>query len=132
MPPLRVRQTQIYWLEDCDPLDGDAETDRPVIVLSTAEMLKSGRFARVVACSTHPRKRDVPRILIPDRRQEPATGLPRKCWALPRWYLQINPHRLRTLSGSCPEPLFAHVQSAVMAQVEADTKAAEAADPGTG
>jgi mRNA-degrading endonuclease toxin of MazEF toxin-antitoxin module len=118
--PPRIRQAEIYWLDDCDPLDGDETKDRPVIVLSTGEMLRTQNFALVVACSTHPREQDQPRFHIPSRRQVPDTGLPVDCWALPRWYIRINPYRLTVTKGTCPEALFVRILSATLAQMDAD------------
>jgi mRNA-degrading endonuclease toxin of MazEF toxin-antitoxin module len=118
-----IRQRQIYWLSNCEPLDGDHEKDRPVIVLASPESLRRQDSILVVACSTHPRRQDVPRFAVPSRHESEETGLPQTCWALPRWYLKINRFRLTELRGSCPEPLFAAILSAVLTQMEADEKA---------
>src|SRR6185437_15613583 len=116
----KIRQRQIYWLSDCEPLDGDADKDRPVIVLSSPKLLQAREFPLVVACTTHPRKNDQPRFLVPSREKEPETGLPKDCWALPRWYMPINPFRLTALKGTCPMELFNAIFAAVMAQIETD------------
>lgn len=111
-----LRQRQIYWLDDCEPLDGDADKDRPVIVLSTPEMLrKAAEPVLIVACTTHPRRKDVPRFEIPMTSE---TGLRKKCWALPKWFLTINGYRLQQFKGNCPEPLFGDIFEAVMAAMD--------------
>jgi mRNA-degrading endonuclease toxin of MazEF toxin-antitoxin module len=115
-----IRQRQIYWLNDCEPLDEDQEKDRPIIVLDSPSHLRTAGIIRVVACSTHPRKRDMQRILIPNRHVVPGTGLPKDCWAIPRWYLNINRFRLTDLKGTCPEQLFVKVLLAVEKQIATD------------
>ena len=115
-----IRQRQIYWLDDCEPLDGDADKDRPIIVLATPESLAKDDIILVVACSTHPRKKDKNRILVPSRHTEPETGLPSDCWAIPRWYFEINRFRLKVLKGNCPLKLFVEVLKAAAAQQEQD------------
>lgn len=120
-----IRQRQIYWLDDCEPLDGDDQKDRPVIVLASPESLAVDHIILIVACSTHPRVQDNPRILIPSRHSEPDTGLPDDCWALPRWHMKINRFRLRDLKGNCPTPLFVRVLTEVLAQVSKEKDAPE-------
>ena len=97
--------------------------DRPVIVLASPELLRKQDIILVVACSTHPRKQDVPRFPVPSRHENEETGLPQECWALPRWYFSMNRFRLTELKGSCPEPLFATILEAVLKQMDADEKA---------
>jgi mRNA-degrading endonuclease toxin of MazEF toxin-antitoxin module len=123
--PAKYRQRQIYWLDDCEPLDGDERKDRPVIVLSSPKALQTGEFPLIVACTTHPRARDMPRFAIPTRQENPETGLPVRCWAVPRWYLPINPFRLKTLKGTCPEALFADILKAVLDQMDKDDQSAK-------
>src|SRR6185437_10296123 len=98
-----IRQGQIYWLDNCDPLDGDIEKDRPVIVLSTPQMLRSMNTVVVVACTTHPRKKDPTTFRVPSKSECTETGLPKACWAIPRWYLNVNRYRMTILKGKCPE-----------------------------
>ncbi|HZK82047.1 MAG TPA: type II toxin-antitoxin system PemK/MazF family toxin [Humisphaera sp.] len=119
-----IRQRQIYWLDQCEPLDGDEEKDRPVIVLAAPETLRAADFILVVACSTHPRERDIPRFEVPSRQQAEETGLPKNCWAIARWYLKINRFRLTQVKGTCPEPIFTPILKAVLEQIDLDTNAA--------
>ena len=56
----------------------------------------------VIAGTTTPRPKDMPRFRIPSRQENQETGLSQTCWALPRWYLRINPYRLKELKGNCP------------------------------
>jgi hypothetical protein len=88
--PLKFKQGQIYWLEHCPPLDGRDEKKRPVIVMDSPGMLKAGDRPNIVACTTHPRRKDQPRFEIPPRGEDPQTGLPETCWAVPRWYFDVN------------------------------------------
>jgi len=117
---LKIRQGQIYWFKGCEPLDGNEEKDRPVIVLSPNQLLKRPNSVLVVACTTHPRPRDIPRFEVPSRKILPATGLSKTCWAVPRWYLDVNPYRLTELRGVCPEPLFGQIFAATMKQMDED------------
>ena len=112
--------SRYYWLSDCEPLYGDAEKGRPIIVLSPPEELRTQDIIKVVACSTHPRKKDVPRFPVPSRDECVETGLPQKCWALPRWHLNINRFRLTDLKGNCPLPLFIQIFEAVLNQIESE------------
>lgn len=114
MQRTNIRQRQIYWLDDCDPLDGVDEKDRPVIIIETPDVLRHADMVEIVACSTHPRRQDKPRFKVPSRHTEPDTGLPDDCWALPRWYLKINRHRLKTLKGNCPLAIFEDIFEAVL------------------
>jgi mRNA-degrading endonuclease toxin of MazEF toxin-antitoxin module len=120
MPPPRIRQGQIYWLDDCVPLDGNVDKSRPVVVISTPEQIKAGVVVLVAACTTHPRPKDPRRFKIVDRTVNPTTGLSKTCWALPRWYLLVNPFRLKTLAGNCPSDVLARLIAAVLVQVEND------------
>jgi hypothetical protein len=117
-----IRQRQIYWLDDCEPLDGDIEKDRPIIVWESPNALRTANIIKVLACSTHPRSEDKGCILIPSRHVEPETGLPKQCWAIPRWYLNINRFRLKDLKGNCPETLFVCILKAIHAQIAIDEK----------
>src|SRR5580704_4875288 len=112
-----IRQRQIYWLQDCEPLDGVDEKDRPVIVLTNPAAMPRGDFPLIVACTTSPREKDVPRFEIPSRKVNADTGLPQTCWALPRWYLPINPFRLTVLKGNCPLEIFEPPLAATLAQI---------------
>lgn len=115
----RFNQADIYWLTDCDPLDDDNTKDRPVIVLQKLSFNRSSRPVLVVACSTRPRKNEMD-FRLPDRREDPRTGLSRECWAIPRWYLHVNPHRLNERSGRCPDELFNDLLEAVLDRMDSD------------
>ena len=117
-----IRQGQIYWLDKCDPLDGDHDKDRPIIVIASPEELRAEDFVLVVACSTHPRTQDVPRYAVPTRFEAIETGLPKPCWAIRRWYFRVNRFRLTDLKGVCPEPLFTTIASAVLDQIDIDSQ----------
>ena len=92
--PSKIRQRQIYWLDDCEPLDGVDEKDRPVIVLATAEMLRGNGPVLIVACTTHPRRHDDRRFRIPSRHEASETGLPheRRCTQMVFADQSVSPH----------------------------------------
>jgi hypothetical protein len=118
----KIKQRQIYWLDNCVPLDGVDEKRRPVIVLSPPAHLCAKAEVLVVGCTCHPRDKDHPRFAIPSRHKAPETGLPQECWALPRWYLPINRFRLKDLAGKCPDASFDAIIKAVDEQMEHDAQ----------
>lgn len=71
-------------------------------------------FARIVACTTHPRQQDPREYEIP---QTHDTGLRGQCWAIPRWYLFLNPQRLTEHAGNCPDELFDDLLLAMYCEV---------------
>lgn len=97
MASLPIRQGQVYWIDDCPPLDGDEAKRRPVVVVSpTSEIRRDLRPVIVVAVSTTALERYRDRVRLPNRQDNPNTtsGLPRRCWAIPDWWLLVDRVRL--------------------------------------
>ena len=97
----QIRQGDVYWLDDCEPLAGTLEKRRPVIVVSTPSQLAGGGDVTVVACTTSPLQSQSDAIELPNRQRTPQTksGLPRQTWAVPRWYLTVRRTRLADRAG---------------------------------
>ena len=55
----------------------------------------------VVACSASVRESERDRIRLPSEADTPncRTGLPRQCWAVPRWYFPVERNRLTDYRG---------------------------------
>ena len=73
-----------------------------MIVVDDAASLKAGANPIVVvACSTSIRETETDRIRLPSQADTPScrTGLPRECWAVPRWYFPVERTRLTDYRG---------------------------------
>jgi mRNA-degrading endonuclease toxin of MazEF toxin-antitoxin module len=116
---LPIRQGAIYWIDDCPPLDGETAKRRPVIVLSPKSELQMGGAVAVVACSASVTEGQNPdRIPLPNLQDNPRakTGLPRPCWAVPRWLLAVDDRsRLVDKAGYVSGPLLTRIIEAVLA-----------------
>jgi hypothetical protein len=96
-----VRQGDIYWVDDFPPLHGDESKRRPVIVVSSAAMLRRGELVLVVACTTSVLASDTEAIELPNTTRTPQarSGLSRATWAVPSWWLATTPQRLTEYPG---------------------------------
>jgi hypothetical protein len=96
-----IRQGTIFWLNNCPPLDDDKSKRRPVVVVSTREMLAQGGPVVIVATShtVLPSEPDLVKIPNPQDNRVTTSGLPKRCWAVPRWFLLIEPEKLTEWSG---------------------------------
>jgi mRNA-degrading endonuclease toxin of MazEF toxin-antitoxin module len=97
----QIRQGDVYWLDDCEPLAGTHEKRRPVVVVSTPSQLAAGGVVTVVACTTSPLPSQSDVVELPNRERTPQTksGLPRRTWGVPRWYLTVRRARLADRAG---------------------------------
>jgi hypothetical protein len=77
--------------------------------------LKRGGAFVVVACSTSVLESDHTRIELPNRGDHPQTrtGLTRKTWVVPRWYLAIERDRLGDYVGHVSGDVLRRVVVAV-------------------
>ena len=87
-----IRQGDIFWLDDCEPLHGDVAKRRPVVVISSSEVLTASPSAIVVACTSSVLPSDATAIELPSRERTPQTksGLARRTWAIPAWLLPVE------------------------------------------
>ena len=100
-PQPSIRQGNVYWLQDCQPLDDDNEKDHPVVVVDDAKTIAAGGPVIVVVCSTKNRPSDPDGVKLPDTSTEPQTksGLKKPCWAVPRWHFAVERDRLNEYKG---------------------------------
>jgi len=117
----KPRIGEIFWLDDCPPLDGQMVKRRPVVFLGSIRQTDPQSPLLVVAVShtaSQP-ERDPDMIRLPDLQQSPQvrTGLSRPSWAIPRWFAVIEPQRIDVpmgyLSGSLLKRLIAAVNRRV-------------------
>lgn len=96
----RIRQGDIYWLDDCPPLHGDTAKRRPVVVVSPTPLAGAADPLLVVAC-TSTALASPAAIELPNRSKTPQTksGLDRRTWAIPEWWLALPPDRLGDYCG---------------------------------
>ena len=97
--PAQVKHGLIVWLDDCPPLDDDKDKRRPVIVVEPSpdpESPDEPPAVIVVACSASYGPNEPDGVALPNRSTEPqtTTGLPKPCWAIPRWFFPISRERL--------------------------------------
>ena len=114
-----IRQGEIYFLEDCPPLEGDSAKTRPVIVVSPPDVLHdSTRKIVVVAISSSVVLGDG--IPLPDksRYQNTSTNLTRPSWAIPRWFLPIDRRKLIHRVGYIKGITLVRVLAAVRAEMD--------------
>jgi mRNA-degrading endonuclease toxin of MazEF toxin-antitoxin module len=97
-------------------LEGDVAKRRPVIVLSPPDRLKTDSTILVVATSTSALESEKDRIQLRSLADQPQTktGLPKPCWAVPRWYLLVERRRLSKPIGYVSGGLLRKIVPAVM------------------
>ena len=117
-----IRQGDIFWLNDCPPLAGHVAKRRPVIVISPPGELEAPALVLVVATSSSALANEADRIALPNRQEEPQTktGLPRACWAVPRWYLLVGHERLTERIGFLRGSLLTRLLTAVDRRMKSD------------
>ena len=118
MTPRRIRQGDIFWLDDCEPLHGDVAKRRPVVVVSPDEVIAANPDALVVACTSSALPSDATAIELPSRERTPQakTGLTRRTWAIPAWLVPVEQRlltdRIGFVSGRTLQRLLAAVAAA--------------------
>jgi mRNA-degrading endonuclease toxin of MazEF toxin-antitoxin module len=102
----RIRQGDIFWLDDCPPLQGDIAKRRPVVVISPTKLVETRPDALVVACTSSVLPSDTSAIELPSRERTPQTrtGLNRRTWAIPRWLLPVQRELLVDYIGQVSGP----------------------------
>ena len=65
------------------------------MIISPPMLLKKGGPVVVAACSSSALASDLSRIELPNKADIPQTksGLPKRCWLIPRWILTVDPTR---------------------------------------
>jgi mRNA-degrading endonuclease toxin of MazEF toxin-antitoxin module len=89
----RIRHGQVYWLDDCPPLDGQDEKTRP--------------------------GDDTDAVRLPSEADTPQcrTGLTRPCWAIPRWFLPVEKQRLGEPVGYVSGQRLRELTAAVLKRI---------------
>lgn len=115
--PATIRQGEVYFIENCPPLDDDKDKDRWVVVISPSDELAAGAsVVEVVAISASITEQEADRIPLPNRETTTpcTTGLPRACWAVPRWHFNFNRYRLMVKTGAVPPEILHDILVAVL------------------
>jgi mRNA-degrading endonuclease toxin of MazEF toxin-antitoxin module len=96
-----IRQGNVYWVDDFPPSHGDTAKRRPVVVVSSSSMLRSGGHVLVVACTSSALPSDTEAIELPNTARTPQarSGLNRRTWAVPSWWLPAPRERLTDYAG---------------------------------
>jgi mRNA-degrading endonuclease toxin of MazEF toxin-antitoxin module len=107
-------------LDDCPPLQGDVPKRRPVVVITPTQVAGTADELIVVACTSTILPSDTEAIELPDRGRTPQThsGLTRRTWAVPRWWLPVPRERLTNYAGFIRGELLRRVVAAVVAHME--------------
>lgn len=113
-----IRQGAIHILEQCPPLHGESQKDRPVVVVAV-EASKLEVLIVAVSSTVGPSVAD--RIALPDRSSQPQTtsGLSKPSWAVPEWYLYIPPSRLGEKIGYVSGGKLREIVKAVQVHIAA-------------
>jgi len=118
----KIRQGEIYWLDNCPALDGHAEKRRPIVVIGHIDPANRTGPVLVVGIShtASTPDRDPDLLRLPDRQQSPTvkTGLSRSSWAIPRWFLLVEPERFGDPCGHIKGKLLKRLVSAVLTRVK--------------
>jgi mRNA-degrading endonuclease toxin of MazEF toxin-antitoxin module len=93
----RIRQGDIFWLDTCRPLHGEALKRRPVVIVTPDSVIEAAPTVLVVACTSTVFLSNATAIELPSRERTPQTrtGLNRRTWAIPAWLLPV-PQELLT------------------------------------
>ena len=96
-----IRQGDVYWVDDFPPLHGDTAKRRPVVVISPTVALRAAEQALVVACTSSALPSNAEAIELPNTARMPQarSGLNRRTWAIPSWWLPARRERLTDYAG---------------------------------
>src|SRR2546423_11555818 len=113
----RIRQGDIFWLDDCPPLHGDVAKRRPVVVISPSDVIETQPSVLAVACTTSLLSSDKTAIELPSRERthQTKTGLTRRTWVGPRWLVPVERHLLMDYIGRITGPTLRRVLGEVAA-----------------
>ena len=93
--PCRIHHGLILWMDGCPALDDlDNDKMRPLVIVDpdVVEPSVTDPTAMLVACSATYGADEPDGLLMPNLTTEPQTdtGLPKICWAIPRWHLPFS------------------------------------------
>ena len=104
----RIRQGDIFWLDNCRPLHGEALKRRPVVVITPDSLLETSPEVLTVACTSTVFPSDTTAVELPNRERTPQarTKLTKRTWAIPAWLVPVAQELLVDYAG--------HVSGATM------------------
>ena len=110
-----IRQGDIFWLDDCEPLHGDVAKRRPVVVITPTHLIEADPTTLVVACTLSALPSDAAALELPSRDRTPQTrsGLNRRTWAIPAWLLPVEKRLLSDRIGYLTGPTLRRLLDAV-------------------
>jgi mRNA-degrading endonuclease toxin of MazEF toxin-antitoxin module len=110
----------LYWLDACPPLEGHLAKRRLMIVVNPGDHSTGEVIVLVVATSTTALASETDRIALPNREDEPQTktGLPKRCWVVPRWYVRVRQEVLQDYIGYVPAKLQQRIIAAVLERLK--------------
>jgi mRNA-degrading endonuclease toxin of MazEF toxin-antitoxin module len=87
----RIRQGDIYWIENCPSPRGDNPKGRPVVIITPDPLIEAGADLLAVACSTSTYGEDPAGVPLPNSQTEPQTksGLTSPCSAVTDWIVPV-------------------------------------------
>ncbi|HVT81271.1 MAG TPA: type II toxin-antitoxin system PemK/MazF family toxin [Phycisphaerae bacterium] len=120
--PLRIGD--IYWLADCEPLQGHHAKTRPVVVLTPPEAEAAIGGIIAVACTSSSYPSNVKAIELPSHPEgKVRSGLRKKTWAVPEWTIMVRRERLKRYSGYISGALLDRIVQAFEAEYRKDHQA---------
>jgi mRNA-degrading endonuclease toxin of MazEF toxin-antitoxin module len=116
----RIRQGDIFWLDNCRPLHGDNAKRRPVIVVSPDVANEGADEVLTVACTSTSYPSSKTAIELPSRERTPQTktGLHRRTWVVPEWVFPVETELLTDYIGYVSGPTLRKVLDAVAKALE--------------
>ena len=103
--PRQPRQGEVFWLADCPPMDGDRAKGRPVVLIDELGAIRDPRVDRLlcvlVTSSASLPGQDDDAVQLPSKATHPCctSGLTKRSWALPRWFVPVKRRALTDLLG---------------------------------
>jgi mRNA-degrading endonuclease toxin of MazEF toxin-antitoxin module len=114
---MEPRAGDIYWLEDCPPIHGQTAKTRPVVVLTSTQAAMALGGILAVACTSSAYPTDTLAIELPSHPHGiTRSGLKKRTWAVPKWYVLLQRQHLGTYIGYVSGPLLDQLVQAVFAE----------------
>lgn len=87
-----LKRGDIFWIDNCPPLEGDHAKRRAVVVVTPRERLKDEtQPVLVVAVTGHVSRFAARGVPMPNNQthRQCTTGFTKPCWAIPEWCLLV-------------------------------------------
>jgi mRNA-degrading endonuclease toxin of MazEF toxin-antitoxin module len=105
-----IRVGDIFWLENCPPLQGEQSKTRPVIVMSLSESDAELGGVLTVACTSSSYPDDTAVIELPSHPDgRVRSGLKKKTWVVLRWIVVVQREQLKKYVGYISGDVFDHI-----------------------